>query len=261
MISPARLSALPLTLLLLGVLAPVLGHAQTAVVNLSFENSDDHLANTGSAGTTFGYAQGSLTFATGVHGGTAAVFDGATSLQASDTPVGSALTVAFWMNTSTTGPNAGEPQWYFGAGLVDGELGGEDLDWGVSLVGDKIAFGIGTPDTTIFSTSNVTTGSWVFVAATWDATGEMKLYINGTEEASTTGAGTDDRRMDNPFFVGQDLNDTFYTGSLDEIQIYDSALSSGQIAALAAIPEPSACAAILGVGALGLAAWRRRRAA
>ncbi|MDB6164926.1 MAG: LamG domain protein jellyroll fold domain protein [Lacunisphaera sp.] len=260
-----RLFTPSLALLLLGLLAPSFGHAQTAVINLNFDNPGDRLAQTGSASTSFSNYHAGLTFETGVNGGTAAVFDGASSLQASDTPLTSALTVSFWMKTTTDNGLAGD-QWYNGAGLVDGELGGDTTDWGISQIGTQLAFGIGSSDTTILSTSNVNTGNWIHVAATWDTSGAMNLYFNGTLEATNGGASWDDRDTSNQFFIGQDLGADFdnpqqiYIGSLDEIQIYDSALSSGQITALAAIPEPATYAIFAGCGALGLALWRRRRA-
>ncbi len=100
----------------------------------------------------------------------------------------SAFTIAFWMKTTQTGPGSGGSQWYEGLGLVDAEIAGTANDFGISLVGTKVAFGIGNPDKTIFSTSNVNTGNWVHVAAVWDGnTPGMKLYINGILEASATG--------------------------------------------------------------------------
>jgi hypothetical protein len=249
-----------LALLLLGLLIPAFIQAQTAVVNLNFDNPGDRFANTGAAGTTFSaaYDTGPVTFGSGIGGGTAAIFDGNSSLQASDTPLTTALTVSFWMNTTSTAGSG--PQWYNGNGLVDGELSGDTTDWGVSQIGTQVAFGIGSSDTTIFSTSSVNTGNWIHVAATWDTSGTMNLYLNGSLEATYDTGSSDPRDTSNQFFVGQDSNGTFYTGSLDEIQIYDSALSSGQITALAAIPEPATYAIFAGCGALGLALWRRRRA-
>jgi hypothetical protein len=260
MTPPLRFFTPALTVLLISVLASVTGHAQTAVVNLSFDNPGDRFVNTGSAGTTFSPAEGTITFETGVGGGTTAVFAGSASLQASDSPLTAGLTVSFWMKTTTDNSLSGE-QWYHGAGLVDGELGGDTTDWGISQIGTQLAFGIGSSDTTIFSTSNVDTGNWIHVAATWDTSGTMNLYLNGSLEATEVFGSSDPRDPFNQFFIGQDLGGNFYTGSLDEIRIYDIALSSGQIATLAAIPEPSTYAMCVGVMALGLAVLRRRRVA
>jgi hypothetical protein len=258
MIIPARSFAPTRLLLLFGLLASVLGHAQTLLVELNFDSGN--LTQTGTAGTTFSSAQGNVTFGSGVNGGTAAVFDGATSLQAGDSPVTTALTVSFWMKTTLDNGMTGTA-WFQGAGLVDGELGGDTTDWGISQMGTQVAFGIGSSDRTIFSSTNVNTGDWIHVAATWDTSGTMILYLNGNLEATDGLASTEPRGTINPFFIGQDLGGNTYTGSLDEIRIYDSALSAGQVAALAAIPEPATYAMFAGLAALGLAFVRRPKSA
>lgn len=258
MMPPSRLSTLSLVLFLAGMLTASSGRAQTAVIDLGFENPGNRFANTGSAGTTFSLTTGEVTFEAGVNGGSAAVFDGSTSLQASGTPLTTALTVSFWLKTTTDNGLTGT-QWYEGAGLVDGELGGDTTDWGISQIGTQLAFGIGSYDVTIFSTSSVNTGNWIHVAATWEDSGTMNLYLNGVLDATTGGASSDPRDTSNPFFVGQDLGGNFYIGSLDQVQIYDSVLGSGQIAALSAIPEPSTYAALAGLAALGFVIVRRRR--
>lgn len=250
----ARSFAPPL-LLLLGLLAPAFSHAQILLVELNFDSSN--FTQTGTAGTTFGLAQGNVTFEAGVNGGTAAVFDGSTSLQASDTPLTTALTVSFWMKTTADNGHVGD-QWYQGAGLVDGELGGDTTDWGLSQIGTRLAFGIGSSDTTIFSASSVNTGNWIPVAATWDTSGAMNLYLNGSLEATYGIGSSDPHNTTNPIFIGQDLGGIIYTGSLDEIRIYDSTLSGGQITALAAVPEPSTYAAFAGLACLAIALGRRR---
>lgn len=258
MSSPFRSLAPSLSLLLLlGSLVPVFVRAQTVLIELTFDAGD--FSQTGAAATTFGLTQGTVTFAPGIGDGLAAVFDGNTSLQASDTPVTTALTIAFWMKTTTDNGLSGS-HWYEGAGLVDGELGGDTTDFGLSQIGTQIAFGIGSSDRTIFSTSSVNTGQWIHVAAAWDTSGTMNLYLNGILEATDGIASYVPRDTTNPFFIGQDLGGNFYTGSLDEIRLYGSMLSGSQIATLAIVPEPS-ITALLGLGALGLAFVRRRKQA
>lgn len=250
---------LPLRLLAgLAWLIPLSAAAQTILVELDFENPGNRLTQTGSASTVFSVSAGSLTYATGVNGGTAAGFDGSSSLRADSSPVTSALTITFWMKTTSS--YGGGTQWFQGAGIVDGELGGDTTDWGTSVLGDKLAFGIGSSDRTLFSTRPVNTGEWIFVAATWDTSGAMSLYLDGALESTTELGSTSSRRSDNQFFIGQDLGGGAYTGSLDQIRIYDTALSAGQVSAVyaASIPEPSTYAALAGLAALAIAARRRR---
>jgi len=71
---------------------------------------------------------------------------------------------------------------------VDGEVPNAADDFGVSLVGNKAAFGIGNPDTTISTTSAVNDGLWHHVTATRDSVGgAMNLYFDGALQATTTG--------------------------------------------------------------------------
>lgn len=248
-----------LLLSVLGLFTASSGLAQTLLVNLSFDNSADRLEQTGSASTTFSTHTGTVTYGTGVGSGTAAIFNGSSSLQASGTPMTTGLTVAFWMKTTST-YNSGT-QWYQGAGLVDGELGGDTTDWGVSLLGNKVAFGIGSSDLTLISTTSVNTGDWIFVAGTWDTSGAMNLYVNGVLEKTSSSASTVSRITTNPFLIGKDLSGAGYVGSLDQIRLYGSALTSGQVSSLQAssIPEPSTYAALAGLAALGVALWCRRK--
>lgn len=138
------------------------------------------------------------------------------------------FTIEYWMRTTQTGGAGG--QWYSGQGLVDGELGGVRNDFGTSLVGSKLAFGIGNPDVTIFSTSNVNTGNWVHVAVTWKrSTGEMKLYINGTLEATGT-SGTGIRDQSTILRVGSQLAGVgYFNGTIDDLRIWSVVRTQSEI--------------------------------
>jgi len=105
-------------------------------------------------------------------------------------------------------------------------------------------------------------GQWSHIALTHDSAGNFSLYINGVQ-TSTAVAGTAFGQLtnSNPLYLGSraDLFTTF-NGHLDEISIWDEALSPQQIADIHAngvIPEPAT--SLLGfLGVLGLAARRRR---
>jgi hypothetical protein len=134
------------------------------------------------------------------------------------------------MKTSSTG-GAGT-QWYSGNGIVDAEVGGVGNDWGTSLLSNKLAFGIGNPDLTIQSTSNVNTGNWVHVAATWkQSTGVMQLYINGILEATTSGS-TNARNAPPRITMGEIQTDiSRFNGSIDELRIWNTVRAQAQIKA------------------------------
>jgi hypothetical protein len=246
-----------------GLLATAL-RAQTAAIDLTFANPSNRLQDTGSSGITFSLSGGALSFGAGEGTTTAATFDGTNKLTATSSPITSAFTIAFWMKTTTAGTGTpGVNDWYAGSGLVDGEMLTATQDWGVTLLGNKVALGIGGPDLTIVSTSSVTDGSWVYVTGTWDGSGHTStLYLDGSQQAQSTAAPGQDRITNNPFEIGKDpTTGGFYNGALSDIQVYTTAFTPAEVQSnynLTAVPEPSTYALLAGSAALGYAAWRRR---
>ncbi|HWY30820.1 MAG TPA: glycoside hydrolase family 76 protein, partial [Candidatus Acidoferrum sp.] len=112
------------------------------------------------------------------------VFNGVNSSVQITNPLVNDFSIVFWVKTTQT---AGSPQWYNGAGLVDGDYPGPANDFGTALVGGKFGFGIGNPDTTILSTTSINDGAWHFCVATrQQATGAIKLYVDGSLQAAAT---------------------------------------------------------------------------
>ncbi len=112
-------------------------------------------------------------------------------------------------------------------------------------------------------------GNWHHVAVVFDNTigttiGDVQLYVDGsivTNSANTRAINTIENSNANDF-TGLTIGNSFWSpnrgfnGLIDEINIFDDAQSASQIAALAAIPEPTS--GLLGIaGALLL--LRRRR--
>jgi hypothetical protein len=118
------------------------------------------------------------------------------------------FTIEFWMKTTQIGGGrSGSSQWYSGKGLVDAEVGGVQSDFGVTLLQNKVAFGVGYPDKTIYSNTTVNTGNWVHVAVTRKkSTGEMKIYINGVLESSYTHANKSSLTASAILHLGYDTN-------------------------------------------------------
>ncbi|MCG9791663.1 LamG-like jellyroll fold domain-containing protein [Flavobacterium algicola] len=155
-------------------------------------------------------------------------FDGVNDYIRIPKPTTSDFTLEYWIKTTDTGSNSG--QWYGGKGIVDAEEAGVTNDFGTSLVNSKLAFGVGNPDITIFSTTAINTGEWKHVCVSWkQATGQMKLYIDGNLEASGTGS-TLTRNSTPEIVIGAlQYNSNYFNGSIDELRIWNTVRTVEQI--------------------------------
>lgn len=143
---------------------------------------------------------------------------------------GTDFSIVFWVRTTATG---GTPNWYNGAGLVDGEVGGTTGDFGVALVGGKVGFGIGNPDTTLSSVKAINNNLWHQVVVTRNAgSGAMSIYIDGAFDSSTTGP-TGARTNSPALRIGSLQTGTgFLSGSLSDVTLYQQVLTANQVATL-----------------------------
>ena len=149
---------------------------------------------------------------------------------------GSSFGIAFWLKTTSAGGSGSF--WYNGAGLVDGTVFGAN-DFGVSLLGGKIAMGVGNPDTTLQSTAVVNDGQWHYVVVTRNGfTGMMTIYFDGILNTNLIGpVGT---RMAPPYLRlgGLQSGGGFYNGVLANVRLYNSWLDTNAITQLFAAPAP-----------------------
>lgn len=155
-------------------------------------------------------------------------FDGINDYVNIPKPIALDFTIEYWVKTSASGATG--PQWFNGNPIVDNETAGVTTDFGTSLNGNKLAFGIGSPDVTIFSASNINNGVWNHVAVTWkQSSGQMQLFINGVLEA--TGAASTAPRTASGFIKIGTSNTfaSFFNGNIDELRIWNRVLTATDI--------------------------------
>ncbi|MCB1507598.1 MAG: tandem-95 repeat protein, partial [Hyphomicrobiaceae bacterium] len=184
-----------------------------------------------SVGTLNGNAQGGVSYVAG-QDGLAFNFDGADDRIVVTRDIQNDFTISGWIKT--TQDFGGGSQFYQGKGLVSGERGNVVNDFGVSLMNNHIAFGMGNPaarDFTIESTSTVNTGAWVHFAAVREGS-EIRLYVNGTLEASVDTGSTNALTAPNDLTIGSHPGYGYYNGALDQLAFFDKALSADEIVAV-----------------------------
>lgn len=203
-------------------------------------------------------------YTTGVFG-SAFWFDGINDhvriADSSNLRITSAITLSAWVNISSyTSYNQIMSKW-------DAIQGPEQRSYAFAIRADGVvSFGLTSsglePRTEIVSNSQVPLNTWTHVAATYDGS-LIKIYVNGSQEGqvSKTGgifAGSDDLCIGGVVggvSVGNGIS--FFHGGIDEALIYNRALSTGEIAALAVVPEPSS-ASIMLLASLGMIALKNR---
>jgi len=102
-------------------------------------------------------------------------------------------------------------------------------------------------------------GSWYHVAAVYD-NGNMKIYLNGQLEGTgtfnyDTGTTTPDEYLCIGARAYDGKRDLYFKGLIDDVRIYNNALSQAEVVAL--VPEP-ASAMIMTLGATIISLRRRK---
>jgi hypothetical protein len=188
-------------------------------------------ASDGSGNGNNGTVNGGATFVAG-HIGQAVNLNGTTAYIQIPRSIQDSFSISFWVKTTQTGGTG--THWWSGRGLVDGEVANVVNDFGTALLGSKIAFGVGNPDTTIQSTSNANDGAWHHVAVTRNSsTGAMLLYFGGAQQASATGPTGTKNASPNLRIGSLQTNLNFFAGQIDEVRLYNFVLTPSQVTTLA----------------------------
>jgi chitodextrinase len=86
---------------------------------------------------------------------------------------------------------------------------------------------VGSTDYGAKGTSVLTLNTWTFLAATYDGT-TLRMYVNGTQVGTKTINGSIFTTAD-PLHIGGDWSGEMFTGSIDNVRVYNRALTASQI--------------------------------
>ncbi|MCZ7636591.1 MAG: chitobiase/beta-hexosaminidase C-terminal domain-containing protein [Verrucomicrobia bacterium] len=85
----------------------------------------------------------------------------------------------------------------------------------------------------LYSTVNLEVGVWYHVGCTYDGA-TARIYINGTPAGQLTMSGVTPRTSNHPVTFGYAGFHTYLNGALDDVRLYDRALTAAEMADLAA---------------------------
>src|SRR5205807_10656295 len=86
-----------------------------------------------------------------------------------------------------------------------------------------------------YGSSALPTNTWSFLTATYDGT-TMRLYINGVQVASKAGSGSLRTSTNQLQFGGDSFYGQYFQGLIDNVRIYNLALTASEIQADMATP-------------------------
>lgn len=131
---------------------------------------------------------------------------------------------------STKGVGTGT-DWYNGAGLIDGEVGGSTNDFGTSLNADgKVLTGTGGGDVTLVSQPGLNDGTWHHVAFTRKSSnGALVQYVDGIPLKYGTGR-TGELTAPSILTIGRiSTGGNFFEGDIGEIRLWNIVRTKEQI--------------------------------
>jgi hypothetical protein len=215
------------------VLVPGVGHAQcvpppTGMVSWWPGDGNATDIQTGDSATVTGGA----TFAPGmVEEAFSFPTPGAVNISYSSTPTPAGITVDAWVNPSATVGGASIFNWRPAGNTV-----GITLEQQFAADGQVLwnVFGSAGSEASVFSGStHLALNTWTHLAGTYDGT-TARLYFNGTQVASSTGASGALAAIDANAAIGQNIvfAGGSFLGLIDEVEVFDRALSASEIQAI-----------------------------
>ena len=243
--------------------------ADNPVAYYRFEETSGPPANDSSAGGTNDgtYMNGVLLNQTGVSSetGLAAGFDGSDDYVETPNTVGGDFTLEAWINTTDDSP--GGTHAYDGNGILWSDVTGDDDDFVVAVLDDRLAFTTGNPDETVTGGPLLNDGRWHHIVAVREQGVGVSVYVDGN--LIGTGSTNNNSLTANSeiHIGGNTLDERFFDGRIDEVAYYTSVLGADRVAAHydaaalpavalpADVPTLNGWAMLLLSLSLGAAAW------
>lgn len=140
------------------------------------------------------------------------------------------FTLMAWIKTDKPGIQVGN-QGYQGSGLIWSDVGGVTNDFILALLGTKLSFFCGNPDLSVNSDKDIVTGDWVHVAGVRNLKDlKISIFINGKHEKTIDHANKGPLNAQARIHIGGNtLDSRYYAGLMDEVKIFDSALTEQEI--------------------------------
>ena len=150
-------------------------------------------------------------------------------------------TVSLWMNTTTTARGHMLGKWISTSG-TDPSLFNVWVNDSAG-VANKATFAFRNSNNVVHtanSTTSVNDGYWHHVVIVLEGSSTMKIYVDGTLEDTTTGITAGSFTSTRPIYLGVQEQPwlsgvnaaTYYDGKLDDIQVWNRALSASEISTL-----------------------------
>ena len=157
-----------------------------------------------------------------------------------DVGQGAGLSVEFWMNPADVTRNGRMVGWHSGLAA-----GGTNFGVNVQMLGTLLnaqIYDLAGASHDVNLGNALTNNTWAHVAVTYDrSAGQGRIYFNGVLR-STVAVGSYTPRTGYKLFFGNVPFDTsFYRGLLDEVSIYEHALTSNEVASVYASGAAGKC--------------------
>lgn len=170
--------------------------------------------------------------------GNALSFNGLNSYVAVSNNIGGDFSISFWIKTSQPFPQTDTiPD---GVGLLWSDVSGGNNDFIIAgtrnVAGtNRLSFFTGNPNSAMHGTKGIPSGKWTHLAVVRrQSTGERRLFVNGVFDISSIG-GIGFLSANPAIHIGGNtLNSHYLLGQMDEVRVYNRALSDSEIASLAA---------------------------